>query len=132
MKNGRDSAESKEKGQAEGKAGYWRSLDELNGERAEIAEFPPGSSEWPEGVDRRSFLKLMSASVALAGAAAGCTREPIHKIIPYVRQPEEMVLGEPLYYATAMPLGGFGTGMLVKSREGRPIKADGNPEHPSA
>jgi molybdopterin-containing oxidoreductase family iron-sulfur binding subunit len=112
-------------------APLWRSLDELNSGASNWNEFPPGASEWPSDVSRRGFLKLMSASLAMAGAA-GCTREPIHKIVSYVRQPEELNLGNPLYYATAMPLAGFGTGMLVKSREGRPIKADGNPDHPAS
>ena len=54
------------------------------------------------------------------------------EIVPYMEQPERLVLGKPLYFATAMPLSGYGTGILVKSREGRPIKADGNPKHPAS
>lgn len=114
---------------------YWRSLEDLllsPDARRELArEFPPGASEWPAQLDRRSFLGLMAASLALAGVT-GCTRQPLENILPYVRQPEELVLGEPLFFATAMPLSGFGAGMLVKSREGRPIKADGNPDHPAS
>src|SRR5262249_10889334 len=71
----------------------------------------------------------MAASFALAGLTA-CTKQPTEKIVPYVKQPEELVLGEPLFYATAMLLGGFATGLLVKSREGHPIKVEGNPDHP--
>lgn len=82
-------------------------------------------------VDRRKFLNLMAASVALAGTGA-CTRQPEEKILPFARSPEETVPGEPLYFATAMPLGGYGTGILVESYDGRPIKVEGNPEHPAS
>jgi molybdopterin-containing oxidoreductase family iron-sulfur binding subunit len=82
-------------------------------------------------VARRTFLKLMGASLALAGAAA-CTRQPEEHIVAYVRQPEEIVPGRPLFYATAMTLGGVATGLLVESHEGRPTKIEGNPEHPSS
>src|SRR4249919_993725 len=73
----------------------------------------------------------MGASLALAGVTA-CTRQPPEKIVPYVRQPEEIVPGKPLFYATAMPLGGVATGLLVKSHEGRPTKIEGNPVHPGS
>src|SRR5689334_2622019 len=73
----------------------------------------------------------MSASLALAGVSA-CTRQPTEELVPYVRQPEELVLGKPLFYATAMPFAGAGTGLLVESHEGRPTKIEGNPEHPSS
>ena len=113
---------------------YWRSLDEVANtpefEEMLHREFPDHASEWIEGVSRRSFLKLAAASLALAGLTA-CTKQPIEKILPYVKQPEELVLGEPLFYATAMLLGGFATGVLVKNREGHPIKVDGNPDHPA-
>ena len=114
---------------------YWRSLDEV-AETPEFQEmlhreFPQGASEWFGGVDRRSFLKMAAASLALAGLSA-CTKQPPHEILPYVNQPEELVLGEPLYFATSMLLGGFATGVLVKSREGHPIKVDGNPDHPAS
>src|SRR3954469_14874348 len=113
----------------------WRSIEELAAmpelQRALQDEFARGSSEWPEHLDRRSFLTLMAASFALSGLT-GCTRQPLEEIVPYVKQPEEITLGKPLYFATAMPLGGFGTGILVKSREGRPIKVDGNRSHPAS
>jgi MoCo/4Fe-4S cofactor protein with predicted Tat translocation signal len=114
---------------------YWRSLDEIS-ETPEFQEmlhreFPNGASEWEDGVSRRSFLKMAAASLALAGLTA-CTKEPVQKILPYVKQPEELVLGEPLFYATCMTLGGYATGVLAKSREGHPIKVDGNPEHPAS
>src|SRR5262249_24274403 len=82
-------------------------------------------------VARRTFLKLSGAALALAGAAA-CTRQPIETIVPYVRQPEELVPGKPLFFATAMALGGAATGLLVESHEGRPTKVEGNPMHPSS
>lgn len=114
---------------------YWRSLEEIVESPATRQwldhEFPPGAAEWPKDVDRRSFLKLMAASFALAGLN-GCTKPIMKEIVPYVEQPSQVVLGQPLYFATAMPLSGFGTGILVKSREGRPIKADGNPKHPAS
>ncbi len=114
---------------------YWRSLDEIS-ETPEFKEmlqreFPNGASEWEEGVSRRSFLKMAAASLALAGLTA-CTKQPVHKILPYVKQPEELVPGEPLFYATSMCLCGYATGVLAKSREGHPIKVDGNPEHPAS
>ena len=73
----------------------------------------------------------MGASLALAGVTA-CTRQPAEKIVPYVRQPEEIVPGKPLFFATAMPLGGVATGLLVESHEGRPTKIEGNPQHPGS
>src|SRR5262249_28387512 len=82
-------------------------------------------------VARRTFLKLMGASLALAGASA-CTRQPPEKIVPYVRQPEELIPGKPLFYATAMTLGGVATGLLVESHERRPTKIEGNPLHPGS
>ncbi|HWC60217.1 MAG TPA: TAT-variant-translocated molybdopterin oxidoreductase, partial [Verrucomicrobiae bacterium] len=114
---------------------YWQSLDEIS-ETPEFKEllhreFPNGASEWDDGVSRRSFLKMAAASLALAGLTA-CTKQPVQEILPYVKQPEELVLGEPLFYATSMCLGGYATGVLAKSREGHPIKVDGNPEHPAS
>jgi Fe-S-cluster-containing dehydrogenase component len=82
-------------------------------------------------VARRTFLKLMGASLALGGFGA-CTRQPAEAIVPYVRQPEDLVLGEPLFFATAMPMGGVATGLLVESHEGRPTKVEGNPNHPGS
>ena len=82
-------------------------------------------------VARRTFLKLMGASLALGGFGA-CTRQPAETIVPYVRQPEDLVLGEPLFFATSMPMGGAATGLLVESHEGRPTKIEGNPNHPGS
>ncbi|MGH9346762.1 MAG: TAT-variant-translocated molybdopterin oxidoreductase, partial [Vicinamibacterales bacterium] len=114
---------------------YWRSLEALAGtpEFHEYLhrEFPENASEWLDPVGRRGFLKLMGASLALAGVSA-CTRQPDELIVPYVRQPEEIVPGKPLFFATAMPLAGAGLGLLVESHEGRPTKVEGNPDHPSS
>jgi len=85
----------------------------------------------PPGLDRRDLLKFVGASLALAGAT-GCTRQPAEKIVPYVRQPEEIVPGKPLFYATAMTVGGFATGLLAESHMGRPTKVEGNPLHPAS
>ena len=82
-------------------------------------------------LSRRRFLQLSSASLALAGLTA-CTRQPLEKIVPYVKQPEELVPGVPLYFATAATLGGYATGVLVESHMGRPTKIEGNPEHPAS
>jgi MoCo/4Fe-4S cofactor protein with predicted Tat translocation signal len=114
---------------------YWRSLEAV-AETPEFKEFlhrefPQNASEWLDPVGRRGFLKLMGASLALAGVTA-CTRQPDETIVPYVRQPEELVPGKPLFYATAMPFAGSGVGLLVESHEGRPTKIEGNPDHPSS
>ncbi len=114
---------------------YWRSLDELaeNPNFMEFLhrEFPRQASEWREGVGRRGFLKLMAASLALTGLNA-CTRRPKETIVPYVRAPEGLVPGKPLFFATAMSLGGSAIGLLVESHEGRPTKVEGNPDHPAS
>src|SRR5262249_44795818 len=94
-------------------------------------EFPSQCEAIADPVERRSFLKLMGASMALAGITA-CTRQPEEKIVPYIRQPEETIPGKPLFYATAMTLAGIATGVLVETHEGRPTKIEGNPDHPSS
>lgn len=93
-------------------------------------EFPAGSASWPNELSRRRFIELMGASIALAGAS-GCTRNPPEHIVPYTRQPEEIVPGKPLYFATALTLSGFARGVLVETHEGRPTKIEGNPQHPA-
>jgi molybdopterin-containing oxidoreductase family iron-sulfur binding subunit len=114
---------------------FWRSLEELEKDPQfdEILhrEFPEQAAVWPEGVDRRRFLQLSSASLALAGLA-GCTRQPPEKIIPYVTQPEELVPGKPLYFASSFELDGYNNGVLVESHTGRPTKIEGNPDHPAS
>jgi len=111
---------------------YWRSLEEVAAtpEFAQMLEreFPRFAAEWPSDVSRRNFLQLAAAGLGLAGLTA-CTRQPIEKIVPYVRQPEELVPGRPLLFATAMPLVGRAVPLLAESHEGRPTKVEGNPEH---
>ena len=114
---------------------YWRSLEELAGsdEFQEMLhrEFPKGASEWLDDFSRRGFLRTMGASLALAGLT-GCTRMPITEIVPYVRQPENVVPGRPMFYATAFTLGGYASPILVESHLFRPTKVEGNPQHPAS
>jgi molybdopterin-containing oxidoreductase family iron-sulfur binding subunit len=114
---------------------YWRSLEELAGsdEFQEMLhrEFPKGASEWLDNFSRRGFLKTMGASLALAGLT-GCTRMPITEIVPYVRQPENVVPGRPMFYATAFTFGGYASPILVESHLFRPTKVEGNPQHPAS
>ena len=114
---------------------YWRSLDEIAGSEGfqEFLhrEFPRQASEWEDVEGRRNFLKLMGASLALAGLGA-CTRQPTETIMPYVNQPELLVPGRPLYFASAFPVSGVARGVLVESHMGRPTKIEGNPEHPAS
>jgi molybdopterin-containing oxidoreductase family iron-sulfur binding subunit len=114
---------------------FWRNLEEFADgpefRRFIEREYPSQAEIALDPLSRRRFLQLMGASLALAGAA-GCSRAPAETIVPYVRQPEEIVPGKPLFFATAMPLGGFGTGVLVESHMGRPTKVEGNPNHPAS
>jgi molybdopterin-containing oxidoreductase family iron-sulfur binding subunit len=113
---------------------YWRSLEELADTpvfREFVArEFPQQAEEWNDPIERRTFIKLMGASLALAGLS-GCVFQPPEKIVPNVKQPEEYVPGKALFYATAAPLFGAAIPILVRSNEGRPTKIEGNPEHPN-
>ena len=114
---------------------YWRSLEEIAGTPEFQAylrnEFTPGTSEWTNPVDRRQMLKLLGASLALSGLTA-CTKQPTEKIVPYVRAPEEVVPGKPLFFATAMALGEITSSVLAESHMGRPTKIEGNPRHPAS
>ncbi len=114
---------------------YWRSLEELAGsedfQQALHREFPKGASEWVDSVSRRGFLQLMGASLGLAGMT-GCVRLPLEPIVPYVRQPEDVIPGRPMFYATAMTLGGYASPLLVESHLGRPTKIEGNDKHPAS
>ena len=103
---------------------YWRTLEELSGdprfEQLLHREFPRQASEWDDAVDRRDFLKLMAASLAFAGLS-GCGKAPEEHIVPYVKQPDGLVLGKPQYYATAMPFGADAVGCWWKAtRAARP------------
>ncbi len=115
----------------------WRSLEEWNNspELEELQrEFPDGASDWAatDPVSRRRFLALMGASLGLAGVNGCGASPPREKIVPYVRTPEQLVPGRPLFYATAFPLAGYATGVLVESHMGRPTKIEGNPDHPAS
>jgi MoCo/4Fe-4S cofactor protein with predicted Tat translocation signal len=111
----------------------WRSMNELADTPAFNkfldVEFPAAAGA--EDVDRRNFIKLMGASMALAGVT-GCTKQPTEHIIPYVKQPEQLIPGRPLFFASALSMGGFSSGVLVESHMGRPTKIEGNPEHPAS
>jgi MoCo/4Fe-4S cofactor protein with predicted Tat translocation signal len=116
---------------------YWRSLDHL-AETPEFREFlerefPAGASEMvADPVTRRNFVKIMSASLALAGFGLTGCRRPEEKILPFGQQPENYTHGVPKFYATAMPARGSALPLLVRSHEGRPIKVEGNPDHPDS
>ena len=114
---------------------YWRSLGELSDSEQFREylhrEFPEQASQWNDPKGRRQFLKLMSASLALAGISA-CTKQPAEKIVPYVKQPEDLVPGRPLFFATAVPFAGIAAPVLVESHEGHPTKVEGNPQHPAS
>ncbi|RIK82553.1 MAG: molybdopterin oxidoreductase [Planctomycetota bacterium] len=115
---------------------FWRSLEELQGspefEDRLAREFPRLASVWDDGVtDRRRFLSLMAASMALAGMH-GCSSPPPEPILPYVRQPAELTPGIPLHFATAMPGADGAIGLVVRSDMGRPTKVEGNPLHPAS
>ncbi len=103
---------------------YWRSLDELANtpefQAAVRAEFPSAAQEWVDPVSRRGFLKLMGASMALAGLA-GCTKQPDEPIYPYVKAPEDLILGKPMYFATAHP---FVDRRGAAAGQERPVPAD--------
>jgi MoCo/4Fe-4S cofactor protein with predicted Tat translocation signal len=121
----------------DGKTGrrFWKNLDELAETPAfhELMreEFPrqAGANEWVDAVSRRGFLKVMGASLAMAGLA-GCTKQPDEPIFPYIKQPEDLILGKAMYFATAYPFPTGAIPVLIKSDSFRPIKVDGNPEHP--
>jgi Fe-S-cluster-containing dehydrogenase component len=97
----------------------------------ESDEFASGASEWPDDLSRRDFLRLAGATLAIAGLNS-CTKQPLEKIVPYVKQPEIVIPGKPLRFATATQYGGFAQGLLVTAYEGRPTKIEGNPTHPAS
>ncbi|WNG42465.1 4Fe-4S dicluster domain-containing protein [Archangium violaceum] len=113
---------------------YWRSLEEKLNKPEYLEEsrpeFPEGADLPPTGVARREFMQLLGASLALAGATACSTRPVDERMVPYTRTPPELVPGNPLHYASGMTFGGHTSGILVTAREGRPIKVEGNPQHP--
>ncbi len=131
----KDETESKKSGQD---INYWRSFEELynNPESIEASyhEFKTGVTDdfIPSELSvlsRRKFLALLGASAALAGAGCSDYRDK-GEIIPYVKKPEEVLPGKPVYYASTCNSCSESCGILIKTREGRPIKVDGNPDHP--
>lgn len=110
---------------------YWRSPEHKAGltkiEKSDLPQVDPADidNRW----SRRHFLGIMAASAALA-STAGC-RRPVEKIVPYVTQPEEVIPGVPMHYATTMPFGGSSYGLIVECHEGRPTKLEANYDHPS-
>jgi MoCo/4Fe-4S cofactor protein with predicted Tat translocation signal len=114
---------------------FWKSLEEWSQSPEFLPylhrEFPEYASEWDAGISRRRFLQLMGASFALAGLTA-CSRQPQEKIVPYVRRPEEIIPGRPVYYATTFPHRGYGKGVIVSTEMGRPTHIEGNPDHPAS
>src|SRR3984893_16472995 len=117
----------------------WRSMEEVARTPEYEAflndEFPNDPEKEPNparnGLNRREVLKLMAASAAVSGLTA-CTKLPTEKIVPYVRAPEEIIPGKPLFYATSMTDRGVAVGLLVESHIGRPTKVEGNPDHPGS
>ena len=111
---------------------YWRSLDEL-AEKPEFREFierefPLGASEL-DGVNRRQFLKIMAGSFAIAGMGmAGC-RRPVQHILPYSKQPENLIPGVPVFYASSHPSAKDNQPLLVETQQHRPTKIEGNPKY---
>ena len=133
---GPEMADLWERLEAVGGKKYWRSLEELADTDSfrTLMEREFGQAvDWTNLPTRRQFLALMGASLALAGLS-GCSVKPAptETMVPYVQAPEEIIPGRPLFYATAMTLGGSGVGLLVESHLGRPTKIEGNPEHPAS
>jgi MoCo/4Fe-4S cofactor protein with predicted Tat translocation signal len=116
---------------------YWRSLDELS-DTPEFRgwlerEFPSGAAqmngdEW----SRRGFLKLMGASMALAGFGLTSCRRPESHLVPFTKSVEWTIPGKALYYATAMPRRTGAIPLIAATVDGRPIKLEGNPLHPAS
>ncbi len=119
---------------------YWRSLEAFESELERDpelrnfveSEFPEQADDLSDPFSRRRFMQLMGASLALAGIAgnAGCQRWEREEIVPLSQRPENYVPGVPQQFATAIDMGGVAEGLVVTSYDGRPIKVEGNPEHP--
>jgi molybdopterin-containing oxidoreductase family iron-sulfur binding subunit len=112
---------------------YWRSVEDREGQlpSSEGREFPAGvPGDDTDGATRRDFLKIVGGTAALAGLA-GCQNPPDH-VLPYAKQPPEIIPGNPLHYASSFTRDGYGMGVIVAAREGRPIKVEGNPDHPAS
>jgi MoCo/4Fe-4S cofactor protein with predicted Tat translocation signal len=118
----------------------WQSLedfiDDEDFEQVMRAKFPRETKILHEsGMNRRDFIKLMGASLVVGGLSlSGCApdRSEQEEILPYVRMPEEIVPGQPIYFASTMPLSGYGTGVVIETHEGRPHRVEGNSNHPAS
>ncbi len=114
---------------------FWQSLEEIaDTDRFKDfiqREYPSQMSRFLDAPERRTVLKLMGASLALAGFNS-CTRQPDEKIVPYAKSPEDLIPGLPLYFATAMPWAAGSIGLLVENHMGRPTKIEGNELHPAS
>ena len=114
---------------------WWRSLEELADTQAVHdylhREFPENASEWLSG-SRRDFLRLLGASLFLAGASGCDIKQPSETIVPTVSSADHAPPGLPVYFTTAMDFAGSATGLTVQTRDGRPIKIEGNANHPAS
>src|SRR5687767_353607 len=111
---------------------YWRSLDQFY-QTPEFQswlnnEFPETAAEMLDEPSRRNVLKLMGASFALGGLTA--CRRPVENILPHAKGVEDYIHGKPVFYNTAMSLGGAAVGLMAETNDGRPTKIEGNPNHP--
>jgi MoCo/4Fe-4S cofactor protein with predicted Tat translocation signal len=115
-------------------ARYWRSLEELartpEFREAVRREFPDDEWDRLPPATRRQFLRVMGASLGFAGLTA--CRWPKEEIVPFSHRPEERTPGAPQQFATSLEMAGAALGLLVTSYDGRPIKVEGNPEHPDS
>jgi molybdopterin-containing oxidoreductase family iron-sulfur binding subunit len=111
---------------------YWRALEELVEQpawRSRLQEALPQLSQLEPKLDRRGFLRLLGASLALAGLGA-CSRPPQEELVPWVRRPDQLPPSLPRYYASTLACAGDVAGVLVETHQGRPTKIEGNPAHP--
>jgi molybdopterin-containing oxidoreductase family iron-sulfur binding subunit len=114
----------------------WRSLAEFQGrepfQQRLLRQHPGQTQKSFDPPERREFLKLMGASLALAGVSASCTKQPLEKLVPWAKNPEQLLPGKPLFFATSMPWASGAIGLLVESHMGRPTKCEGNADHPAS
>jgi molybdopterin-containing oxidoreductase family iron-sulfur binding subunit len=117
---------------AESKKSYWRSASALANttkfQEWAHREFPEGASELPEGASRRTLLKFMGATLALAGLTA--CRRPEEVILPLSKGAEDLIPGKPVFYNSIYTFNGVASGVMVETHDGRPTKIEGNPQHP--
>jgi len=118
------------------KTKMWRSLAEYHGQAGFqeqlLREHPQQTQKVFDPPQRRDFLKLMGASLALAGVSASCTKQPKEKLVPWAKNPEQLLPGKALFFATSMPWSSGSIGLLVESHMGRPTKCEGNADHPAS